>query len=272
MGDYLGVAFLLLAGIGFCILIVAVVSKDRTSRLGKIVNDCLGVPPFMAEAEQQRNERVEADYRAAIAEPDRDEVVRTAKVGDFIEVMGRPMRYVCRILALELQFFGENKSDKRHVDPQSGSRLREFPVIVLSGDRLLFEQPMGEGLPLSWFLYEHRSDDMKPGFTEYLKGTKENPGPIMMFADSNQQADVTFNALQKTWQARDIVWADMKTQAGKAFVRNDSSGNMPRVVMVLGRNVEDDQEWILFIDLRSGDGSDTLWVGRKFNPQAEVDA
>ena len=131
----------------------------------------------------------------------------------------------------------------------------------------MVEHPRAEGGGLQFFLYEDKTDDIPPGFTESLKGTEGSPGPAKRFAMSNQSAEVYFEVLGKKWRCQDIMWLDVDQIDGRFFVRRSSSG-MPRLAGLLGKCGE---EWCLFLQLHSGEGSHTLWVGRKFDPEGEID-
>jgi len=207
----------------------------------------------------------QADIYRAPERPEPAQVIETARRLDFLEIEGRQEQVRGTARLLELQFFGTNKEDKRHISP-AGERLREFKALLLAGNQLLVEHPSSEGGEVSFFLYQKA--EMPLGFGEYLKGIPETPGPAVVFAKSNQRAEVTIEALGQTWTLRDIIWLDVEQVEGSFFVSPAEAGGMARVVLLLGRSGD---QWILSADLRSGQGSDTLWVGRQFDPQVEIE-
>jgi hypothetical protein len=203
--------------------------------------------------------------------PDAEDKIRSARRGDFISIEGREEQVKARARLLELKFFGSDKNDKRHVDPNTGDKLREFLALRLAGKQLLIKHPCAEGGSLAFFLYEDHSDDIPKGFTEYLKGSREDPGPAKRFSDSNQQAEVTFDAAGRSWMLQDLIWVDVESEKGKFFVENSSDGKPARLVMLLGRNTADEEEWALFAEVRNGEGGNTLWIGRRFDPEIDID-
>lgn len=203
-------------------------------------------------------------------EPDAQGVVAATRSGSILEIGGLgALKVQATARLLELQSFGPDKADKRHEDPRSGATLREFKAVTLSGNRLLVEHPESEGGPLRFFLYE--SERTPAGFPEMLSGTREEPGPAARFAKSGQSGEVTLEALGRTWQLKDIIWVDVENESGRLFVRPDHGGKKARVAMLLSVNTANADEWMLFADLRSGQGSDTLWVGRQFDPGIDIE-
>lgn len=223
-------------------------------------------PQWTIDERQQRQKATEKRFREATAPRDTEEDLRSLSVGSFFSTVEEgDMVCSARLEFLELQFFGTDKSEKVHISPD-GDQLREF-LGLFFGDKLLLEQPVAQGSKLAFFLYKERTQD-SPGFADYLSGTEQNPGPGRQFSQGNQRTKVELSLLDKTWLARDIVWADVEIE-GKSFVKNESNGSMPRVVMLLAENVQDSNEFLLSVDLRSGGGWDTLWVGRLFDPSVE---
>lgn len=262
---------MMLLGVGLVILAVFLWGfANPKSGLGKRVYATFALPtPKWVERRVVAQETLAAQQLAEFTRPvDRDEELRTAQVGNFFTVMGKTMEFKAKMILLELKFFGKDKADKRHVAPD-GSQLREFSAYMV-GKQLLLEQPMQEEGSLSWFLYQNVTDQLQ-GFSAYLKGDDANPGPGVQFAQSDQQGTVYIEALGKKYRAKDLVWADVQIeQVEKFFLRNSKTGSMPRVVMLLAR-CEDDGKYLLSIDLRSGEGSDTVWVGRPFDPNVEIE-
>ncbi|MBX7138721.1 MAG: hypothetical protein K1X83_12125 [Oligoflexia bacterium] len=205
-----------------------------------------------------------AEPEAPSRRPEAVQEIERATVTDFLEIDGRTERVKGCALLLQLQFFGGDKSNKVHVSP-SGETLQEYRALCLAGDQLLVEHPEAEGGDLKFFLYERT--EMPQGFSEYMGGTSESPGPVRRFAASGQRADVDVEALGKTWRLKDIIWIDAAQVSGEFFVRPSRNGQIPRVAMALARCEND---WLLFADLRSGDGSDTLWVGQQFDPKVTI--
>lgn len=193
--------------------------------------------------------------------------VRTAKLGGFLSIDGRQEHILGTAIFEELQFFEGHADDKVHVNPFTKERLREWRALMLAGDQILLEQPAAQGGANKFFLYQSRTDDLPPGFDEYMAGDDKKPGPARRFAQSKQQAEVTFDALGKSWTARDILWVDVRVEGGEFFVTPNAQ-NKPRLAMMLGKCGE---EWILFADLWAGDGNPTLWVGRQFDPKVEIE-
>ena len=265
-----------LAGIGAVVIVYGLGNPE--AGIGKLVYKYWPFPqPEWAYQRQHQRERAATKrLREAAVEPEPEEKLRQANVGAFMtDIMGRNIQFVGKMLLLELQYFGSDKSKKVHVSP-AGETLREFQAYVLSGNRILLEQPVGEGQNLSWFLYNEVTGQA-PGFTEYLKGDEQNPGPGVVFANSKQSKEVVVDLVNSKWLLRDIVWADFKIEDGKTPVR-DQGGKMARAAILLGRIItggvsgsyELGDEWILSIDLRSGAGSDSLWRGHQFDPAVDI--
>lgn len=261
----------LLMLLGLVVLYFVVIStgwRNPTSSWGKI---CMGLTPkIIADAINSRHASAPTptDAPAMSVSPPamptaREEIAAAGKAGSFLNIDGSDEQVQGSVMLLELKFFGTDKNDKVHVDPQSGDRLREFRALSLAGNQLLVEHPSGEGRPLKFFLYDDKSDEVPLGFAEYVKGTKEEPGPGKRFAESDQRADVEMDALEKSWKLQDIIWVDVELGSGRFFVEDGA-----RVVMLLARN---EDEWLLWADLRSGGGSDVLWVGRQFDPDVEIE-
>lgn len=266
-----------LAGIGAVVIVYGLGNPE--SGIGKLVYRYWPFPqPEWARQRVADREAVSLErLHAAAAEPDIETKLRQADVGGFMtDIMGRNIQFVGKMLLLELQFFDGDKDNKVHVDPHTGRKLREFQAYLLSGNRMLLEQPEGEGMELRWFLYENVTGKAR-GFTEYLKGSNDSPGPGMLFAKSKQTAEVVAELLGDSWLLQDILWADFEIQDGKTPVRNDTDG-MARAAILLGRIItggsegayELGDEWILSVDLRVGGGSDTLWWGKQFDPAVDI--
>lgn len=205
---------------------------------------------------------------SAVARQPRDAATVVREGTDqFLTIEGNEVQVLGRGHLFELQSFGPDKSVKVHVNPRTEDKLREFRVLALGGRRLLVEHPMSEGGALAFFLYNDRTREMPPGFTEYLQGTPTSPGPAVAFAKSGQRADISIDAFGKSWKLTDIIWADVETNSGQLFVR-PSRGKSPRIAALLGKNGD---EWIFFADLRSGEGSDTVWIGQEFDPEVAIE-
>jgi len=133
---------------------------------------------------------------------------------------------------------------------------------------LLTEQPEGEGLSQKFFLYQNQTRLLPRAFQAYCKGTPGNPGPVARFAASEQGSDEYLDVADGRWQLQDIVWADLKVESGIVFVA--PGGPMPRFVMILARNIKDQDQWILYVEPRSGGVDPSLWIGGQFDPEVEV--
>jgi hypothetical protein len=272
--DYLGV-IMMLAGLGVALLVAFAIGwKNPSSAYGQII---IGLtPPVIAKAllgedrvvlAQLQSTRPGSRETPKVVMPESGEDVLRQKQALFINIDGRQQMVKGRVTLLELQFFGNDKNDKRHIDPRSGERLREFPAWWLAGNQFLVETPSRESGRVKFFLYEDRTEDMPRGFTEYLRGDDSNPGPAMEFVRSDQKGTVYLEALERRWLLEDIQWMDVQQDNGEFFVHSRSG--IARVVMVLARD-EDSDDYLLFADLRSGDGSDTLWVGQSIDPDVVV--
>lgn len=266
MVEVTGLLLMAAAGAGLIYLALGWAWTHPRSRFGSFVAEHWpwGTPAWARQRAEEKQQERAAAYREAIAAPD---PMEDLEQGDLlvVETKEGPREVKAEAVLEELQFFGSDKSKKVHVGPD-GSRLREFRARLLSGGQLLLQQPCKEGGDLGWFLYERA--DMPRGFPEYLRGTDGAPGPALRFAESNQQAHVVLKALGKQWVAEDIVWADVAVQRGTFFV--GTRRTKARVAMILARRADDSGTWLLFIDLRSGSGGDTLWTGRRFDPAAEM--
>jgi hypothetical protein len=268
--DIVGFLFMLGAIAGFGYLVVVTGLSNPDTRLGKLVAEYwpFETPEWIRRKIRAREEGARKILAEATASPDPQDVIRETKAGNFIEIGTRELQYAGKMLFLELQWYGENKDNKVHVDP-SGKKLREFTAALLSNGKLLFEQPMGDGQEVVWFLYNRAN--LPVGLEGLMKGTSDNPGPAARFAQSDQKEPVEYEFGGKTWVTMDIVWADVQVEGGKTFVGRVRDSDLARVVILLSQNANDESEWFMFCDLRSGNGSDTCWEGRKFDPDAEVD-
>jgi hypothetical protein len=180
--------------------------------------------------------------------------------------MGEQVDLVGKMILLELQFFGSDKSNKVHTSP-SGDNLREFPWFSLGDGRVITELPSGEGKRLNWYIGEDVTDQADIAVAEYMGGSQRgSTGPAKRFAQSNQSADVRFEipGIQGNWKCVDIIWVDTRGEGSNCL------GDGARVAMVLARQI-DGNDHLLFGDLRSGAGSDTLWRLRQFQPNVEFE-
>ncbi|MBP7966744.1 hypothetical protein KAZ66_00580 [Candidatus Woesebacteria bacterium] len=261
---------MMLLGVGLMILAVFIWGfANPKSGLGKRVYATFALPtPKWVERRLAARDALAEQQLAEFTKPvDRDKELRQAKVNSFATVMGTPLQIKAKVTLLELKFLGKDKANKSHTDGKRNS-YREFPTYLV-GKQLLLEQPMKEEGSLSWFLYKNMTLELE-GFSAYLKGSEASPGPGVLFAQSDQQGTVYIEALGKKYRAMDLLWADLQIEEGEFFLRNSSNGAPARVVMLLAR-CEDDGEYLLSIDLRSGEGSDTVWVGRPFDPNVEIE-
>ena len=276
--DILGFIFMGLSILGAALTLLYIGWCRRYTPFGVF---CVkATPPFLArffagELGEAIAERAQSpasasavDITTAHSEPETGRsVIEAGNAGSFITINGVDEQVKGSALYLELQSFSVNKSDMRHVDPSSGNRLREFKALLLAGRQLLIEHPSGEGKNKKFFLYRDRSDELPVGFNKMLRGTDADPGPAMKFANSDQTSEERFDALGKEWVIQDLIWCDVDVKSGAFFV-NDSAGKNARVVMVLARCGD---EWLLWSELRSGQGDNSLWVGSTFDPDVEIE-
>ncbi len=270
--DILGTLLMLLAGAVLTYFALAWGWLNPNSGWGKFVSEYWpgDTPEFIKKKLKQREEKAAQVLEDATRPVDVEQVIQETRTGDFLEVLGKAFQYVAKMIWEELEWFDGNKDHKVHIAPD-GTRLREFTAILLSGGQMLTEQPEGDGRAMNWFLYKDFTSQIPQGFEGFMKGSPpDNPGPAARFAMSDQKDPVEFRVLDRTWITRDIIWADVRVEGGKPFARNDG-GQKARVVMLLSQNREDTAEWLLYCDLRSGKGNDTLWIGRKFDPEVEID-
>ncbi|WP_448528791.1 hypothetical protein [Raineya sp.] len=142
---------------------------------------------------------------------------------------------------------------------------RFFPIICLDQNRYLVSMPKGEGIDIVWFFMEKEA--LSSSLTPFFEGTDENPGPAMIFADSEQTAYVTFALPGKTekWQMTDIGSFFFEGQ-GVTFMRGKGEARH-----VLAQSTENPKRYMLFFDVIEGNGTDTLLVGENINPEMEIE-
>lgn len=126
--------------------------------------------------------------------------------------------------------------------------------------------PTAEGGELRLY---RMSQENAAGWTQFLAGTDDKPGPARAFADLDQRQDlegadlasVRFSKLGATWQMTDIGQASYRSQ-GKTFLVGQGE-----LRFALAQAV-DGQRRLLFIDfLQGGTGStDGLLVGDEYGP------
>lgn len=148
---------------------------------------------------------------------------------------------------------------------------REF-VIAQTDDeygmrRAFAWLPSSEGGELKLY---RMSQELADGWTQFLAGTDNRPGPARNFADLDQRFDldddelasIQFERLDTVWQMTDIGQARY-TGAGNAFLMGQGELRFAMAKEVEGRRR------LLFVDfLEGGSGSsDGLFVGDEFDPQ-----
>lgn len=176
------------------------------------------------------------------------------------EINGQPVEVLGRSRFLELRAFGNDPDAPMvHVSPESGEKLREFKALHLAGPRLLVQQPVGEADDLAYFLYKDESAAKPDGF---LAEAKKAWGA---FADSDQEGECYLNAFGKRWRLKDIMWFGLHVTEGQMFFPS-SPGVDPECTGLLCKC---DDEWLFFV-VHPATKSSKVWVGRRFDPSAEV--
>lgn len=227
-----------------------------------------GIPASVQERENAHEQRVADELRQATRPVTIMSLIKNPKLGMFLRMIpgGDAVQVTGLLKLLELQHFGPDKANKVHTSP-SGESLREFIGLSLNTGHLILQLPVGEGKSLAWFLGEDVTDTPWVAVSEFMQGTAGNPGPAKQFAQSNQSADVQFSldGIPGNWKCRDIVWADVVAE-GEAPLYRDA-----RVAMLLSEDASDPSQWLLFVDLRSGQGSDLLFALRRIDPEIEFE-
>jgi len=142
---------------------------------------------------------------------------------------------------------------------------RYFPILSVDEKKTLVSMPRGEGADIIWFFLQRQN--LESNLTAFFAGTDQNPGPAMVFADSDQTAEVTF-ALPKqneVWQMTDVGSFFFETE-GDNFVKGKGE-----VRHILARNVNKPNWYLLYFDLVEGQGSNSLFVGETLNPETEIE-
>jgi len=142
---------------------------------------------------------------------------------------------------------------------------RYFPIISVDNNKALVSMPKGEGIDIIWFFFEKQM--LQSSLTNYFLGTDENPGPAMVFADSEQTAEVIFQlpSQQEKWKMTD-VGSFFFEASGQNFVRGGGETRH-----ILAQNIENPKKYLLYFDLLEGQGSNTLYIGETLNPETEIE-
>ncbi|TAF66164.1 MAG: hypothetical protein EAZ55_06870 [Cytophagales bacterium] len=189
------------------------------------------------------------------------EQLELLKRGNLVIFWDRNYETVGKMRLVEMTWEGDN-----HI-----ATGRYFPIITLDNNRLLVSMPRGEGQSIIWFMFEQVHCDT--ALTPFFAGTDEKPGPAMVFADSEQTAEVLFelpqNATEHTlaqgqWKMKDIGSFNFKADE-YSFVKGN--GEMRHV---LARHHTQEKQYLLYFDLQAGEGSDTLLLGTEIDPSTEI--
>ncbi|MDX1904615.1 MAG: hypothetical protein SFU27_10695 [Thermonemataceae bacterium] len=142
---------------------------------------------------------------------------------------------------------------------------RYFPIISVDDNKALVSMPKGEGVDIIWFFFQKES--LNSSLTNYFLGTDENPGPAMIFADSEQMAEVIFQLPQKEekWKMTD-VGSFFFEASGLNFVKGKGETRH-----ILAQNIENPKKYLLYFDLLEGQGSNAIFVGETLNPETEIE-
>lgn len=142
---------------------------------------------------------------------------------------------------------------------------RYFPILSVDNQKALISMPRGEGADIIWFFLQRQS--LQTNLTAFFEGTEQNPGPAMIFADSDQTSDVVFSLPHQaeTWKMTDIGSFFFETE-GENFVQG--KGELRHI---LAQNVAQPNRYLLYFDLMEGQGSNTLFIGETLNPETEIE-
>jgi hypothetical protein len=142
---------------------------------------------------------------------------------------------------------------------------RYFPILSVDDKKALVSMPRGEGADIIWFFLQRQS--LEANLTAFFAGTDQKPGPAMVFADSDQTAEVNFSLPKQTevWQMTDVGSFFFETE-GENFVRGNGE-----VRHILARNLENPNKYLLYFDLVEGQGSNALFIGETLNPETEIE-
>lgn len=255
-----GSVLMILAFIGVAWVIISWAWVHPTSTLGKFVEENLpwGAPEWAKERAEEKKRQSESAMEEAIRTA-RPEEILSQKGERVLETENGILDIHAEAIFEELKAYDKAMKDWRHTSPE-GEVLREFIGRLLPGNRFLFQQPEHEGGELIWILYERKR--IPQGFAERIKNI------ALKFVDAEQGAGVNFTEIGSDWTCRDIIHAHvLVTNERRSGFFVGRKQTRARVAMLLASKVDDETSFFCFCNLRSGDGSDTLWVGSKFNPE-----
>lgn len=228
-----------------------------------------GQPKGVAERIRAEEQSARQELKAATRDLRPSEVIPAhLKVGNVLE-MGADMQDVVGLARLlELKFYGADKANKVHIDPQ-GNLLREFEWVTLANGDIIANLPNKESGRIVLYYGEDVFDNADVALLSHM----EMPGK--RFAASNQEdynVDFEIPGIPGSWLCRDIVWADvqMGPQDGKNRF-GSSSGRMTRISSLLAKSTTNDDEFLLFVIMRGGTGDHGLYRLRPFDPNVEVE-
>lgn len=191
--------------------------------------------------------------------------LEAGKPGDLLTILGNQHSIAGTHLLLKLESFDGNLKNKVHIDPRSDQPLPEFPWITLNNGQIIAYLPNKEGGNWQWFMGEEVTDKAHQAPTTYLTEYGK------AFAQSNQKARVTFNYPglgDQEWRCTDILWTDCQTRGENRF---GSSTGMTRMSFLLSKNDATSGEFLLFAQVRGGNGNHGLYILRDFNPEVEIE-
>ena len=142
---------------------------------------------------------------------------------------------------------------------------RYFPILSVDEKKALVSMPRGEGADIIWFFLQRQS--LETNLTAFFAGTDEHPGPAMVFADSDQAAEVNFTLPKQNeeWQMTDVGSFFFETE-GENFLQGKGE-----VRHILARNIKTPNYYLLYFDLVEGQGSNALFIGETLNPETEIE-
>lgn len=142
---------------------------------------------------------------------------------------------------------------------------RYFPILSVDDRKALVSMPRGEGADIIWFFLQKQN--LEQNLTAFFEGTDANPGPAMVFADSDQTAEVHFQLPKQNeeWEMTDVGSFFFETE-GENFVRGKGE-----VRHILARSTQNPNRYLLYFDLLEGQGSNALFLGETLNPETEIE-